>query len=109
MRESKQARKLANGPFSALQKHIDAGARKVVIGAPSRDAPTFVGGVNFNAYCANMDVVSCSSCTANCAAPLIKTLHDKFGVVNCLMTATHAMTASQHVHDGLTYVSSILK
>ncbi|XP_050439060.1 uncharacterized protein LOC126844722 [Adelges cooleyi] len=95
----------ASGVFTtveAAKKHIAGGAKKVVISAPSKDAPTFVKGVNFNEYKKCMEVVSNASCTTNCAAPVIKILHSAFGVENCLLTSIHSMTATQAVHDGLT-------
>jgi len=90
-----------------LKKHIKAGAKKVIISASSKTAPMFVKGVNFNDYEKSMKVVSSASCITNCAGPLLKALHQKFSVNSCLMTTTHAMTASQHVHDGLSYVSKL--
>ncbi|XP_050439168.1 uncharacterized protein LOC126844800 [Adelges cooleyi] len=85
----------------AAKKHITAGAKKVVITAPSKDAPTFVRGVNFDEYKKSMEVVSNASCTTNCAAPLVKILHQKFGIQSALLTTVHSMTATQDVHDGL--------
>lgn len=82
-----------------------AGAKKVIVSAPSSNIPMFVRGVNFGEYKKSLLVVSNASCTTNCAAPLIHMMHKKFGVVNCLLTTTHAVTASQHVHDGLHHVS----
>lgn len=87
------------------QKHVKAGAKKVIISAPSKDAPMLVKGVNFHAYDTSMKVVSNASCTTNCAAPVIKIIHEAFVVESCLMTTTHAMTSSQQVHDALTKVS----
>jgi glyceraldehyde 3-phosphate dehydrogenase len=78
----------------------------VIISAPSKDAPMFVGGVNFDTYDKSMQVVSNSSCTTNCAAPVIKVIHEAFVVQSCMMTTTHAMTASQPVHDGMMNVST---
>jgi len=82
------------------RKHIEAGAKKVVMSAPSKDAtPMFVMGVNHESY-AGQDVVSNASCTTNCLAPLAKVLNDKFGIVEGLMTTVHATTATQKTVDG---------
>jgi glyceraldehyde 3-phosphate dehydrogenase len=82
------------------RKHIEAGAKKVVLSAPSKDAtPMFVMGVNHNEY-AGQDVVSNASCTTNCLAPLAKVLNDNFGIVDGLMTTVHATTATQKTVDG---------
>ncbi|MGS2722061.1 type I glyceraldehyde-3-phosphate dehydrogenase [Paraglaciecola aestuariivivens] len=81
------------------RKHIQAGAKKVVLSAPSKDAtPMFVMGVNHNDY-AGQDIVSNASCTTNCLAPLAKVLHDNFGIVDGLMTTVHATTATQKTVD----------
>ena len=81
--------------------HVTNGAKKVVFSAPAKDAsPTFVMGVNHTNYKPNMTFVSCASCTTNGLAPLVKAVHDKFGVEEGLMTTVHAMTASQKVVDG---------
>jgi glyceraldehyde 3-phosphate dehydrogenase len=81
------------------RKHIDAGAKKVVLSAPSKDAtPMFVMGVNHNEY-AGQDIVSNASCTTNCLAPLAKVLNDNFGIVDGLMTTVHATTATQKTVD----------
>lgn len=90
---------------SNVQKHIAAGAKKVIVSAPSKDIPMFVKGVNFDCYKKSMNVVSNASCTTNCAAPLIHIMHKKFGVLGCLLTTAHSVTSSQHVHDGVNYVS----
>jgi glyceraldehyde 3-phosphate dehydrogenase len=82
------------------QKHIDAGARKVVQSAPSKDAtPMFVYGVNHETY-AGQAIVSAASCTTNCLAPVAKVLHDKWGIKRGLMTTVHAATATQKTVDG---------
>lgn len=82
------------------QKHIDAGAKKVVQSAPSKDAtPMFVYGVNEESY-AGQKIVSAASCTTNCLAPLAKVIHDKFGIKRGLMTTVHAATATQKTVDG---------
>lgn len=80
--------------------HIKAGAKKVVISAPSNDAPMFVMGVNNDRYTTDMDVVSNASCTTNCLAPLAKVINDNFGIVDGLMTTVHATTATQKTVDG---------
>ncbi len=83
------------------QAHIDAGAKKVVMSAPSKDdTPMFVMGVNNDKYTKDMQFVSNASCTTNCLAPLAKVLHDKFGIVDGLMTTVHATTATQKTVDG---------
>jgi glyceraldehyde 3-phosphate dehydrogenase len=85
----------------AAQKHIDAGAKKVVLSAPSKDAtPMFVMGVNHNDYAGEL-IVSNASCTTNCLAPIAKVLHDSFGIKDGLMTTVHATTATQKTVDGL--------
>jgi len=82
------------------RKHIEAGAKKVVMSAPSKDAtPMFVMGVNNEAY-DGQDIVSNASCTTNCLAPIAKVLNDQFGIVEGLMTTVHATTATQKTVDG---------
>ena len=83
------------------QAHIDAGAKKVVMSAPSKDdTPMFVCGVNLDAYTPDIKIVSNASCTTNCLAPLAKIINDNFGIVEGLMTTVHADTATQQVVDG---------
>ncbi|MBN2636279.1 MAG: type I glyceraldehyde-3-phosphate dehydrogenase [Prolixibacteraceae bacterium] len=83
------------------QGHIDAGAKKVVMSAPSKDdTPMFVMGVNNTSYKNDMNFVSNASCTTNCLAPIAKVLNDKFGIVEGLMTTVHATTATQKTVDG---------
>jgi len=83
------------------QKHIDAGAKKVVMSAPAKDdTPTFVMGVNHKDLKADQHIVSNASCTTNCLAPVAKVLNDKFGIVEGLMTTVHAVTATQKTVDG---------
>ena len=83
------------------QGHIDAGAKKVIMSAPSKDdTPMFVCGVNLDKYTKDMQFVSNASCTTNCLAPIVKVLHDKFGIIEGLMTTVHATTATQKTVDG---------
>ena len=91
------------GIFTTLdtaQYHIDGGAPKVVISAPSKDAPMFVMGVNHDTINKNDLIISNASCTTNCLAPPIKVLNDNFGVEEALMTTVHAVTATQFTVDG---------
>ncbi|MDY2588231.1 type I glyceraldehyde-3-phosphate dehydrogenase [Winogradskyella aquimaris] len=91
------------GIFTTLetaQYHIDAGAKKVVISAPSKDAPMFVMGVNDNELTGEHKIVSNASCTTNCLAPLAKVVDDNFGIEEALMTTVHATTATQLTVDG---------
>lgn len=82
------------------RKHISAGAKKVVLSAPSKDeTPMFVMGVNHRTY-AGQDIVSNASCTTNCLAPMAKVIHETFGIANGLMTTVHATTATQKTVDG---------
>ena len=83
------------------QGHIDAGAKHVIMGAPSKDdTPMFVMGVNNNKYTSDMTFVSNASCTTNCLAPIAKVLNDKFGIVEGLMTTVHSVTPTQKLLDG---------
>ncbi len=83
------------------QGHIDAGAKKVIMSAPSKDdTPMFVCGVNLDAYTPDMTFVSNASCTTNCLAPIAKVLNDKFGITDGLMTTVHSTTATQKTVDG---------
>jgi len=86
--------------LAGAQKHIDAGAKKVAISAPSADAPMFVMGVNHKKIKSSDTIVSNASCTTNCLAPLAKVINDNFGIVEGLMTTVHAATATQFTVDG---------
>jgi glyceraldehyde 3-phosphate dehydrogenase len=84
----------------SARAHLNAGAKRVVMSAPSKDdTPIFVMGVNHSTY-AGQDIVSNASCTTNCLAPMAKVVHDNFGIVNGLMTTVHATTATQKTVDG---------
>ena len=93
----------STGVFTTIDKcqaHIQGGAKKVVITAPSADAPMYVMGVNEDKYTGKDAVVSNASCTTNCLAPLAKVIHDKYGIVEGLMTTVHSYTATQKTVDG---------
>jgi glyceraldehyde 3-phosphate dehydrogenase len=92
----------STGVFTTIDKcqaHLAGGAKKVVISAPSNDAPMFVCGVNLDEYKADMNIVSNASCTTNCLAPIAKVLNDNYGIVEGLMTTVHAATNTQKTVD----------
>ncbi|KAK9926703.1 hypothetical protein M0R45_023916 [Rubus argutus] len=90
--------------FTAVEKaggHLKGGAKKIIITSPSKDAPMFVVGINEKEYKPELNIISSASCTTNSLAPLAKVIHDRFGIVEGLMTTVHSVTSSQNTVDGL--------
>jgi glyceraldehyde 3-phosphate dehydrogenase len=93
----------STGVFTTIDKcqsHLQAGAKKVIITASSSDASMFIMGVNEDKYTGKETIISNASCTTNCLAPLVKVIHEKFGITEALMTTIHSYTAKEKTVDG---------